>query len=66
MRRIEQNVGGITGAKLQPVAAIQFLALDALPVYKRAVLAAQVDKEKILPLLHDLGVISRDSRIGYH
>ena len=50
MRRIEENVGGIAGAEFQPVAALQFLPLDAFPVHERAMLAAQVDQEEFLAL----------------
>ena len=64
VRGIEQNVGGIARAEFEAVAALQFLALDALSVDEGAVLAAQVDQEKILSLLHDLGVVARDARVG--
>ena len=66
VRRIEQNVSRIARAKLQAVAALQFLPLDALSIDERAVLAAQVDQEKRLPFLHDLGMVARDARVGDH
>src|SRR5208282_2024034 len=64
VRRIEQDVGGITRAELEAVAALQFLALDALSVDERTVLAAEVDQEKVLTLLHDLGMVAGDARVG--
>src|SRR5579864_749036 len=64
MGRIKENVGRITRTEFQPIAALQFLALDALPVHERAMLAAQIFDEEFLTLLHDLSMVARDSRIG--
>ncbi len=66
VRGIEQDVSRIASPELQAVAALQFLALDSLSVDERAVLAAQIDEEEFLPLLHDLRVVARDARVGDH
>ena len=66
MRRVEQNVGRIPSSEFQPVAPLQFLALDALSIYVGAVFAAEIDEEKILPLLHDLRMVARHARVGDH
>ena len=42
------------------------LALDAFSVDERAVLAAQIDEEEFLPVLHDLRVVARDPRVRDH
>jgi len=64
MSRIEKNISGIARPELQPVAALQFLPLDALTVDEGAVLTAQVNEEEVWSFLHDLGVIARDAGIS--
>ncbi len=66
MGRIEYDVRRIARPKFQPVAALQFLALDAFSIHECAVLAAQIDQKEFLPLLHDLGMVARDARVGNH
>jgi hypothetical protein len=44
-------------------AGLNRMPLDALSVYECAVLATQIDKEKILPLLHDLGMVARNAGV---
>ena len=64
MRRIEQDIGRITCAKFQAVATLQLLPLDPFPVHERSMFAAEIFEEKFLTLLHDLGVIAGDARVG--
>ena len=66
MSRIEEDVRRIARPKLQAVTALQFLTLDTLSVDERAVLAAQVNEEKLLPVLHDLRMVPRDPRVRNH
>ena len=42
------------------------MALDALSVDEGAVLAAQIDQEEFLSVLHDLRVVARDARVRNH
>jgi hypothetical protein len=45
MRGIENGISRVPCAKFYPVVRLQLLALNALPVYERAMLAALIDQE---------------------
>ena len=66
MRRIENDIGRIAGAKFHPVIALKFLPLDTFPIDEGAVLASLIDQKELAALQFDLRVVARDARVGDH
>src|SRR5437660_10289495 len=61
---MEDDVGPVTNAELQPVIDCVLLALDALAIDECAVLAAFVDEEENPIFRNDFSVIARNPGIG--
>src|SRR6185437_14893607 len=62
--RMKDGVNRVACAKLKAIIALQFLAIDALAVHERSVLAALVLHIKTTVFRNNQRMIPRDTRVG--
>jgi len=63
---VEDHVGNVAGAELQPVVALQLVPVYLLAIDEGAVFAAQIHDKKLAVFRNDASVLARHARVGDH